>query len=169
MWPNTFLLQETQFLTLHIEPVETTVSGHLVLGYRGRLNEAVSSEQCVPFIHGRTFKTEEQYPKGELKKEKEIKTAERVYIHLCFNGLWIPSSCLKLHRVRLGGEEGLRLTYKSILCSAEVEPGRSFIAEIPCTSSHLSWLMADTSGYQKIISVVCKFSINHEQDAFFFV
>lgn len=39
-------------------------------------------------------------------------------------------------------------TYKSILCSAEVEPGKSFIAEIQRrTSSHLSWLMVDTSGY----------------------
>lgn len=38
-------------------------------------------------------------------------------------------------------------TYKSILCSAEVEPGKSFIAEIQRTSSLLSWLMVDTSGY----------------------
>lgn len=38
-------------------------------------------------------------------------------------------------------------TYKSILCSAEVEPGGSFIAEIPRASSHLPGLMVDTSGY----------------------
>lgn len=65
------------------------------------------------------------------------------------------------------GKERSRPTYKSILCSAEVEPGQGFIAEIQRTSSHLSWLMVDTSGYWKRISVVCKFSINHEQNDFF--
>lgn len=48
-------------------------------------------------------------------------------------------------RVSEGGRS--TLTYKSILCAAEVEPGGSFIAEIPWASSRLPGLMADTSGY----------------------
>lgn len=78
-----------------------------------------------------------------------------------------------LHRVvsrrTESGYKGGKSTpmYKSTLCSVEVEPGRSFIAEVLCTSSHLSWLMRDTSGYWKTISVVCKFSLNHEQDGVF--
>lgn len=120
---------------------------------------------AVPFIYWRTFKTEKQYQKGEFRKGTKY-SQESLHPPLF-------QIVFGLHRVvsrrTKSGYKGRRSTptYKSTLCSAEVELGRSFIAEIPCTSSHLSWLMRDTSGYWKTISVVCKFSINHEQDGVF--
>lgn len=108
--------------------------------------------------------------RSSIKRENSEKerTQPRVYIHLCFI-LSLDSIHRVVSRRTESGCKGGRATpmYKSTLCSAEVEPGRSFIAEVPCTSSHLSWLMRDTSGYWKTISVVCKFSINHEQDGVF--
>lgn len=116
-------------------------------------SSAVLSEQCVPLYTNRHSKQSSNI-KRDIKKREQNKTNQQslhpplFQIVFGFHHMLSQDAPCQISKGRS------MPTYKSSLCSAEVEPGKSFIAEIQCTSSHFSWLMVDTSGYWKIISVV---------------
>lgn len=144
MLPDTFLLHETQFG--EFDTSERWEQSFLDTGWvllPRRPGKAVQYQSSVDgHSHGVTIS------KGRLKKkirkEKQCQEFTSIFIFKLSLDAIVLSQDAPC-RVSEGGRS--TSTYKSILCSAEVEPGGSFIAEIPRASSHFPGLMVDTSGY----------------------